>query len=130
MLDNWLEIQKFTKQVNFELEQSLSHMVPTVTLNEFYVLYFLKQNVGHDLRVSDLSQKLGLSLSATSRMLVRFEQTCNVITRNQGQKDKRSVRINLTTEGENVLLEAEQRIDVILNKYKEKLSIFGGIGND
>ena len=105
-------------------------MVPAVTVNEFYVLHFLEQNAGHDLRVSDLSQKLDLSLSATSRMLVRFEQTCNVITRNQGQEDKRSVRINLTAEGENVLSEAKQRIDAVLSKYEEKLVNFGGIKND
>ena len=130
MLENWLELQKFTKQVTTELERSLSQMVPAVTVNEFYVLHFLKQNAGHDLRVSDLSQKLDLSLSATSRMLVRFEQTCNVITRNQGQEDKRSVRINLTAEGENVLSEAKQRIDAVLSKYEEKLVNFGGIKND
>lgn len=130
MLENWLELQKFTKQVNTELERSLSQMVPAVTVNEFYVLHFLEQNARHDLRVSDLSQKLDLSLSATSRMLVRFEQTCNVITRNQGQEDKRSVRINLTAEGENVLSEAKQRIDAVLSKYEEKLVNFGGIKND
>lgn len=130
MLENWLELQKFTKQVNTELERSLSQMVPAVTVNEFYVLHFLEQNAGHDLRVSDLSQKLDLSLSATSRMLVRFEQTCNVITRNHGQEDKRSVRINLTAEGENVLSEAKQRIDAVLSKYEEKLVNFGGIKND
>lgn len=106
MIENWLKLQKFTQQVSSELEEKLGQMTPAVSLNEFYVLHFLKQNAGLDLRVSDLSQKLGLSLSATSRMLVQFEQTCNVITRTQGQEDKRSIRINLTAEGERVLEEA------------------------
>ncbi|WP_432739407.1 MarR family transcriptional regulator [Ligilactobacillus agilis] len=125
MIENWLRLQKFTQQVSAELEERLGQMTPAVSLNEFYVLHFLKQNAGLDLRVSDLSQKLGLSLSATSRMLVRFEQTCNVITRTQGQEDKRSIRINLTTEGERVLEEARRQLDLVLANYKGILTEFG-----
>lgn len=130
MIENWLRLQKFTQQVSSELEEKLGQMTPAVSLNEFYVLHFLKQNAGLDLRVSDLSQKLGLSLSATSRMLVRFEQTCNVITRTQGQEDKRSIRINLTTEGERVLEEARHQLDLVLAKYKGILTEFGRNFND
>lgn len=130
MIENWLKLQKFTQQVSSELEEKLGQMTPAVSLNEFYVLHFLKQNAGLDLRVSDLSQKLGLSLSATSRMLVRFEQTCNVITRTQGQEDKRSIRINLTTEGERVLEEARRQLDLVLANYKGILTEFGRNFND
>ena len=130
MIENWLRLQKFTQQVSTELEERLGQMTPAVSLNEFYVLHFLKQNAGLDLRVSDLSQKLGLSLSATSRMLVRFEQTCNVITRTQGQEDKRSIRINLTTEGERVLEEARRQLDLVLANYKGILTEFGRNFND
>ncbi|UXC63248.1 MarR family transcriptional regulator [Ligilactobacillus agilis] len=130
MIENWLKLQKFTQQVSSELEEKLGQMTPAVSLNEFYVLHFLKQNAGRDLRVSDLSQKLGLSLNATSRMLVRFEQTCNVITRTQGQEDKRSIRINLTTEGERVLEEARRQLDLVLTNYKGILTEFGRNFND
>ncbi len=130
MIENWLRLQKFTQQISAELEQRLGQMTPAVSLNEFYVLHFLKQNAGLDLRVSDLSQKLGLSLSATSRMLVRFEQTCNVITRTQGQEDKRSIRINLTAEGERVLEEARHQLDLVLANYKGILTEFGRNFND
>ena len=130
MIENWLRLQKFTQQVSAELEERLGQMTPAVSLNEFYVLHFLKQNAGLDLRVSDLSQKLGLSLSATSRMLVRFEQTCNVITRTQGQEDKRSIRINLTAEGERVLEEARHQLDLVLANYKGILTEFGRNFND
>lgn len=130
MIENWLKLQKFTQQVSSELEEKLGQMTPAVSLNEFYVLHFLKQNAGLDLRVSDLSQKLGLSLSATSRMLVQFEQTCNVITRTQGQEDKRSIRINLTAEGERVLEEARHQLDLALANYKGILTEFGRNFND
>lgn len=130
MIENWLKLQKFTQQVSSELEEKLGQMTPAVSLNEFYVLHFLKQNAGLDLRVSDLSQKLGLSLSATSRMLVQFEQTCNVITRTQGQEDKRSIRINLTAEGERVLEEARHQLDLVLANYKGILTEFGRNFND
>lgn len=46
MLENWLELQKFTKQVNTELERSLSQMVPAVTVNEFYVVTFFRTKCG------------------------------------------------------------------------------------
>lgn len=130
MIENWLKLQKVTQQVSSELEEKLGQMTPAVSLNEFYVLHFLKQNAGLDLRVSDLSQKLGLSLSATSRMLVQFEQTCNVITRTQGQEDKRSIRINLTAEGERVLEEARHQLDLVLANYKGILTEFGRNFND
>lgn len=59
----------------------LSSLETKVTLNELYVLYFLDQADGLPLRINDLSIKLKLSQSATSRMLTRFENTCGVITR-------------------------------------------------
>ena len=55
MIENWLKLQKFTQQVSAELEEKLGQMTPAVSLNEFYVLHFLKQNAGLDLRVNDLS---------------------------------------------------------------------------
>ena len=63
----------------------LSSLETKVTLNELYVLYFLDQADGLPLRINDLSIKLKLSQSATSRMLTRFENTCGVITRKKDE---------------------------------------------
>ena len=63
----------------------LSSLETKVTLNELYVLYFLYQADGLPLRINDLSIKLKLSQSATSRILTRFENTCGVITRKKDE---------------------------------------------
>lgn len=63
----------------------LSSLETKVTLNELYVLYFLDQADGLPLRINDLSIKLKLSQSATSRILTRFENTCGVITRKKDE---------------------------------------------
>ncbi|MCJ0583804.1 MarR family transcriptional regulator, partial [Enterococcus cecorum] len=60
-------------------------------LNEFYVLYFLNQSQGQSLTVSDLSEKIGISISATPRVLVKYEESWRVIEQKAGE-DKREVQ--------------------------------------
>ncbi|MDI9206576.1 MarR family transcriptional regulator [Ligilactobacillus saerimneri] len=62
------------------------------------------------MRINDLSIKLKLSQSATSRMLTRFENTCGVITRKKDEQDKRSVRISLTSHGQDLLAQAQAKL--------------------
>lgn len=98
-LTDWLKLQSLTQQIDQELTAALQTLVDQISLNEFYVLHFLAQAEGQPLRVNDLSAKLGLSQSATSRMLTRFERTCEVIERQPSSVDKRSVLIHLTPAG-------------------------------
>lgn len=95
----------------------LSSLEIRVTLNELYVLYFLDQADGLPLRINDLSVKLKLSQSATSRMLTRFENTCGVITRKKDEQDKRSVRISLTAHGQDLLAQAQTKLAPVLAEY-------------
>lgn len=55
------------------------------------------------LGVTELSQHLGLSQSATSRMLTRFEHQCGVITRTPSATDRRSLEVRLNQEGHELL---------------------------
>lgn len=87
------EITSNRKQINQELSQALKTIPEAILLNEFYVLYFLNQSQGKSLTVSDLSKKISLSISATSRMLVKFEESCRVIERKAGEH-KRKYRLS------------------------------------
>lgn len=92
-------------------------------LNEFYVLYFLNQSQGQSLTVSDLSEKIGLSISATSRMLMKFEESCRVIEQKAGE-DKREVQVILTDKGEDLLNEGVSLIEDVLSQYQlDKMEI-------
>lgn len=92
-------------------------------LNEFYVLYFLNQSQGQSLTVSDLSEKIGLSISATSRMLVKFEESCRVIERKAGE-DKREAQVILTDKGKDLLNEGVSLIEDVLSHYQlDKMEI-------
>lgn len=118
-----VKLNQFQKQLNEELSEALKHGKYNITLNEFYVLYFLKKSEGHSLSISELSQKNGLSISATSRMLTKFEQNCEVIERRTG-KDKRSVIITLTSKGEDYLEDSLTIVESILNNYTQILKVF------
>ncbi|MGO3727124.1 MarR family winged helix-turn-helix transcriptional regulator [Staphylococcus carnosus] len=121
-IEQLLNMQKFQRQLNLELSEVLKQINYEITLNEFYVLYFLKKSEGHSLSISELSQKNGLSISATSRMLVKFEQTCGVIKRHPGE-DKRSVIITLTPKGEEYLNESLKSVEAVLQNYSFNFGI-------
>lgn len=87
------EITSNRRQINQELSQDLKTIPEAILLNEFYVLYFLNQSQGQSLTVSDLSKKISLNISATSRMLVKFEESCRVIERKAGEH-KRKYRLS------------------------------------
>lgn len=120
----WLNFKSFEKKLSLDLEAALKKCNHPITLNEFYVLYYLNKTNGNKLTISEISDKIGLSLSATSRMLARFEKTCGVIVRNTCVEDKRAIQITLTELGRERLENNYSALKPVLNSYKEKLSLF------
>lgn len=120
----WLNFKNLNNQIFKELELSLKHSNHAMSLNEFYVLYFLHHVENHELRMKELSEKIGLSLSATSRMLDKFEKNCQVIERRHCTEDKRGVQVILTQLGEEILNDTLLIVNQILEKYEQTLSIF------
>mgnify|MGYP003378107069 CR=1 FL=1 len=116
MIERWMKLQALEREINQELSQALKTIPEAILLNEFYVLYFLNQSEGQSLTVSDLSKKIGLSISATSRMLVKFEENCRVIDRKVGE-DKREVQIILTEKGKDLLKPGIDSIEDVLSRY-------------
>lgn len=123
MIEHWMKLQAIEREINQGLSQALKTIPEAILLNEFYVLYFLNQSQGQSLTVSDLSKKIGLSISATSRMLVKFEESCHVIERKAGE-DIREVQIILTDKGKDLLNEGVSLIEDVLSHYQlDKMEI-------
>lgn len=57
-------------------------------------------------------------LSATSRMLSKFEKTCDVIERSESADDKRAQHISLTEHGHELLDEAMGKVNTALQQKK------------
>ena len=78
VVNKWIAFHSNMKQISTELEDALSKGEHPITLNEYYSLHYLNETEGNILRMTDLSTKISLSLSATSRMLAKFEYVwCN-----------------------------------------------------
>lgn len=107
MINQWLKYTQLQKRKYDELEQKLSYET-NLSLNEFYVLYFLSQQENRKMRLNILEQKVGLSQSALSRMIVRMENKKNgLVVRKTCLDDKRGIYIELTDPGKSKLESAK-----------------------
>lgn len=122
-LDKWLLLTKMENSIRQELEAALAvEGQHPVKLNEFYVLYFLNLQEIKASRLQELGQQVGLSASATSRMIVKMEsQACGVIQRSICEEDKRGVHITLTPKGEEILAESIEIVQRVLEQHAKKL---------
>ena len=112
LVSKWLSFHNAMKNISNELEEALSKGEQPITLNE---------TEGNILRMTDLSEKISLSLSATSRMLAKFENTCGVIERFSSAEDKRGVCIRLTPSGKKYLEHATSIVAEILEKNCDRI---------
>lgn len=128
LMNQWLALRLLERQMQADMETALSKASYVMTLNEYQTLYFLKESQGHKLLISEISAKVGLSMSATSRMLVRFENKCGVIGRHTCQDDKRAVEITLTALGQERLAIAQAAVQPVLEHYRHQLNQLDGQG--
>lgn len=126
LMDQWLALRRLEQAMQADMEEALSQASYVMTLNEYQTLYFLKESQGHKLLISEVSDKVGLSISATSRMLVRFEKKCGVIERRTCLEDKRAVEIALTTLGQERLAIAQKAVQPVLEAYRKQLQTLEG----
>lgn len=120
-IKQWLSLRDKEREISAALEEALRGVSHGISVNEFYALYFLHKSESEELRMSDLSQKIGLSLSATSRLLSRFETNCHVIECIACADDKRGVEVRLTQVGQDVLEEALKKVNEVLANYEADL---------
>jgi DNA-binding MarR family transcriptional regulator len=93
-------------KVTDELE-SILQQNHQLSLKEFYVLLFLSETPEKKLKLQQLQSMVGLSQSAMSRLVSRFEaKGCGALKRHICVDDRRAIYTSLTNEGEDKLKKA------------------------
>ncbi len=103
ILDNWLSFTNIQMSINNKLETALQENY-SLSLKEFYVLYFLSQTNDKELRLLQLQEMVGLSQSAISRLVGRMEaKSCGALQRHVCEDDRRGIYTRMTELGEEKL---------------------------
>ncbi|WP_342782060.1 MarR family winged helix-turn-helix transcriptional regulator [Saccharibacillus brassicae] len=114
ILNNWLELANIGAAINHRLEEALKEE-PGLSLNEFYVLHFLSLNDEKKLRLQQLQERVGLSQSALSRLVVRMEAPrCGALRRNVCEDDRRGVYTEMTELGADKLERGRRIVEQVL----------------
>lgn len=121
LLNNWLELAGLQAKISQRLQQALDEE-SGLSLNEFYVLHFLSLNEEKKLRLQQLQERVGLSQSAMSRLVLRMEASkCGALRRHICEDDRRGIYTEMTALGENKL----QRGTAAVKNVLQSLSIPG-----
>lgn len=78
-----------------------------IGFNDFMILYLLKQSAGEKMRRIDLAEKIGLTASGVTRLLLPMEKT-GLITREANERDARVSYVVLTETGKRIFEEAKE----------------------
>jgi DNA-binding MarR family transcriptional regulator len=106
LISSWLSFTHVQMKVADELE-SILQQNHQLSLNEFYVLLFLSETPEKKLKLQQLQSMVGLSQSAMSRLVSRFEaKGCGALKRHICVDDRRAIYTSLTNEGEEKLKKA------------------------
>ncbi|MMZ44310.1 MarR family protein [compost metagenome] len=120
LLNIWLSLTKLQSNINDELERALQENY-SLSLNEFLVLYFLSQNEEKKLRLQHLQERVGLSQSALSRLVVRMEaKSCGALQRHICEDDRRGIYTSMTDFGEKKFDRALETFNQILESVLSK----------
>ena len=112
-LEKWFDFNRRQKEIEGLLEETIAQQSDqSLTLKEFYLLYYLDLAQEKSLRQIDLPDKLHLSPSAVSRMVARLEaKNCGLLSRMCCHQDRRSSFICLTDEGQTTLAYLQKAIE-------------------
>ncbi|MDR7246253.1 MarR family winged helix-turn-helix transcriptional regulator [Priestia megaterium] len=120
IVDSWVNYAKFYSRLQSSVDYVLQQQYQ-LSLNEFYFLYYLSKADDKTLRLTQLPPKVGLSLSAISRMVTRMESYHNnqIVKKSTYLEDKRSSTVMLTKEGEELVALIEMTLN---DKLRESLT--------
>lgn len=100
LISNWQSLTQLITNIENTLEQQLQEK-HNMSLNEYYMLLFLSQAPMKKLRLQQLETMVGLSQSAMSRLVARFEaKGCGALARYACKEDRRSIYTALTELGQ------------------------------
>ncbi|RAL24158.1 MarR family winged helix-turn-helix transcriptional regulator [Thermoflavimicrobium daqui] len=113
-IKSWLTLTHFHTIITNELEATLQRE-HQLTLKEFYVLLFLSEAPLKKLKLQQLQNMVGLSQSAMSRLVSRFEaKGCGALQRTICEDDRRNIYTSLTQIG-------EEKVEKALITFNETL---------
>lgn len=116
LITSWLSLTQTQAMITNELEQTLQQH-HDLSLNEFYVLLFLFEAPEKKLRLQQLQAMVGLSQSAISRLVSRFEaKGCGAMQRAICENDRRGIYTSLTSIGEDKLQRARSTVLKVLEQ--------------
>ncbi|MGO4790063.1 MarR family winged helix-turn-helix transcriptional regulator [Paenibacillus sp. 2KB_20] len=116
LITSWLSLTQIQALITNELEQTLQQK-HDLSLNEFYVLLFLSEAPEQKLRLQQLQTMVGLSQSAMSRLVSRFEaKGCGAMQRAICENDRRGIYTSLTPIGEEKLRKAKNTVQHVLEQ--------------
>ena len=123
-LEKWFDFNRRQKEIESLLEETVANQSEqSLTLKEFYLLYYLDLAQEKSLRQIDLPDKLHLSPSAVSRMVARLEaKNCALLSRRCCDQDKRASFICLTKEGQTTLAYLQKAVEESLETKASWLS--------
>ncbi|MDO4681001.1 MAG: MarR family transcriptional regulator [Aerococcus sp.] len=124
LLEKWTAYNQKQIEIKGTIEQVLADLPSSeLSLNEFYLLYYLNQSPRKKLNQFELPERLHLSASAVSRMISRLEaKNCGVIAKQLCDEDKRSTFIRITDHGQQIIAEAIKAVEAALTSYQQELS--------
>ena len=102
--DAWRSVITAFTRVNTVLAREMQAET-TISLEWYAILLILAQSQEASMRPSDLADQIGLSRSATTRLVDRLESD-GLVERRSCASDRRGTFVMLTTQGEEVFKEA------------------------
>lgn len=103
----FIEIAKFQTKIGRRLDSSLNG----ISLNEFIIMYHLSQNPGSKMRRVDLADKLGLTASGITRLLLPMEKI-GLVARESDENDARVSYVVLARGGQIKFTEGLDRLEL------------------
>ncbi|QKS45910.1 MarR family transcriptional regulator [Paenibacillus cellulosilyticus] len=110
----WLSLAQLYSSISDKLEQALQQEYG-LSLKEFSVLYYISNCEEKKLRLQSLQEMVGLSQSATSRLVVRMEaKECGALHRHMCADDRRGIYTQITEIGESKFQQALETFNQVL----------------
>ncbi|WP_438349650.1 MarR family winged helix-turn-helix transcriptional regulator [Paenibacillus sp. FA6] len=123
LITNWLTLTHIQMNVTNELEANLQEK-HDLSLKEFYLLLFLSEAPDKKLKLQKLESMVGLSQSAVSRLVSRFEaKGCGALQRHACDNDRRSIYTSLTPIGQDKLDKSQVTFKEILLAAFPKIEV-------
>lgn len=106
-MDLCLQLSRFQTMLNRRLDARLGG----ISFNELIILYHLNQAEGNKMRRIDLAEKVGLTASGITRLLLPMEKI-GLVSKITDKNDGRVSQVSLSPGGKTKLYEGMERLEL------------------